>query len=145
MPMKIQELLQAKGNAVMTIHPEASLYDALTALVRHRIGSLVVTNPPGKVVGIITERDLLRECATHGERLREIRIQEVMTTHLIIGVPDDDVAYVMGIMTQNRIRHLPIIDGQRLEGLISIGDVVKAQLEETEFENRYLKDYIQRQ
>jgi CBS domain-containing protein len=143
--MKVQDLLRAKGTAVMTIHPEATLYDALAALVHHRIGSLVVTDDAGKVVGIITERDLLRECATRGERLKELQIREVMTTHLIIGVPDDDVGYVMGIMTQNRIRHLPIIDGQRLEGLISIGDVVKAQLEETEFENRYLKDYIQRQ
>jgi CBS domain-containing protein len=143
--MKVQDLLQAKGTAVMTIHPEATLYDALKALVHHRIGSLVVTDDAGKVVGIITERDLLRECMTRGEQLKDLQIREVMTTRLIIGVPDDDVGYVMGIMTQNRVRHLPIMDGQRLEGLISIGDVVKAQLEETEFENRYLKDYIQRQ
>jgi len=143
--MKVRDLLQAKGAAVMTIHPEATLYEALAALVHHRIGSLVVTNDAGKVTGIITERDLLRECVAHGEQIKDIKIREVMTTHLIIGIPDDDVGYVMGIMTHNRIRHLPIMEGQRLEGLISIGDVVKAQLEETEFENRYLKDYIQRQ
>jgi len=143
--MKVQDLLLTKGPEVITIRPEETLYDALTVLVHHQIGSLVVTSPLGKVVGIITERDLLRACVTHGERLKEVPVQEVMTTHLIIGVPDDNVGYVMGIMTKNRIRHLPIIEGQRLEGLISIGDVVKAQLEETEFENRYLKDYIQRQ
>jgi CBS domain-containing protein len=143
--MKVRDLLQAKGTAVMTIHPEETLYDALAALVHHRIGSLVVIDDAGKVAGIITERDLLRESVTHSEQIKDIKIREVMTTHLIIGVPDDDIGYIMGIMTQNRIRHLPIMQGQHLEGLISIGDVVKAQLEETEFENRYLKEYIQRQ
>lgn len=143
--MKVRDLLQAKGSAVTTIHPQATLYDALAALVHHRIGSLVVIDDAGKVAGIITERDLLRECLTRGEQLKDLQVREVMTTHVIIGVPEDEVGYIMGIMTHNRIRHLPIMEGQRLEGLVSIGDVVKAQLEETEFENRYLKDYIQRQ
>jgi CBS domain-containing protein len=143
--MKVRDLLQAKGSAVMSIHPQATLYDALAALVHHRIGSLVVIDDTGNVAGLITERDLLRECLTRGEQLKDLQVREVMTTHLIIGVPEDQIGYVMGIMTQNRIRHLPIMDEQRLEGLISIGDVVKAQLEETEFENRYLKEYIQRQ
>lgn len=143
--MKVRDLLQAKDTAIMTIHPEAILYDALAALVHHRIGSLVVLDAAGQVVGIITERDLLRECLTRDEQLKDLQVCEVMTTHLIIGVPEDEVGYIMGIMTHNRIRHLPIMDGQRLAGLISIGDVVKAQLEETEFENRYLKEYIQRQ
>ncbi|HXG21121.1 MAG TPA: CBS domain-containing protein [Methylomirabilota bacterium] len=143
--MKVRDLLQVKGSAVITIHPQATLYDALTALVHHRIGSLVVLDDAGKVAGIITERDLLRECLTRGEQLKALQVRDVMTTHLIIGVPEDQIGYVMGIMTQNRIRRLPIMQGQHLEGLISIGDVVKAQLEETEFENRYLKEYIQRQ
>lgn len=143
--MTVRDLLQAKGSAVTTIHADATLYDALATLVRHRIGSLVVMDDAGKVAGIITERDLLRECVVRSEELKNLHVGEVMTTHLIIGVPDDAVGYVMGIMTQNRIRHLPIMDGQHLEGLISIGDVVKAQLEETEYENRYLKEYIQRQ
>ncbi|MBI3244891.1 MAG: CBS domain-containing protein [Deltaproteobacteria bacterium] len=143
--MKVRDLLQAKDTAIMTIHPEATLYDALAALVHHRIGSLVVLAAASQVVGIITERDLLRECLTRNEQLKDLQVCEVMTTHLIIGVPEDEVGYIMGIMTHNRIRHLPIMDGQRLAGLISIGDVVKAQLEETEFENRYLKEYIQRQ
>lgn len=143
--MKVRDLLQVKGTAVMSTHLEATLYDALAALVNNRIGSLVVLDDAGKVAGIITERDLLRECLLRGEQLKDLQVRDVMTTHLIIGVPEDQVSYIMGIMTQNRIRHLPIMDGQRLEGMISIGDVVKAQLEETEFENRYLKEYIQRQ
>jgi CBS domain-containing protein len=143
--MKIRDILQAKGSAVTIIGPEATIHDAMKTLVSHRIGSLVVCDEHGKVVGIITERDILRECAVRSERVKETKVREVMSTNLIIGVLDDEVGYVMGIMTQNRIRHLPIMTGERLEGMISIGDVVKAQLEATEFENRYLKDYIQRQ
>jgi CBS domain-containing protein len=143
--MKIRDILRGKGAEVVTIHPEATVHQAMQVLVHQRIGSLVVIGERGKIAGIITERDILRECAAHSERVKETTVREVMTTNLIIGVPDDEVSYVMGIMTHNRIRHLPIIAGERLEGMISIGDVVKAQLEETEFENRYLKDYIQRQ
>jgi CBS domain-containing protein len=143
--MKIRDILRHKGTTVVTIGPEATIHDAMTTLVAHHIGSLVVTNDHDKIVGIITERDILRECAAHSEQVKETTVRRVMTTNLIIGVPDDEIGYVMGIMTNNRIRHLPIIDGEHLEGLISIGDVVKAQLEETEFENRYLKDYIERQ
>lgn len=143
--MKIRDLLRGKGTAVVTIRPEATIHNAMTMLVNHRIGSLVVTDEQGRIIGIITERDILRECAARSEQVKNTRVQEVMTTNPIIGVPDDEVGYVMGIMTNNRIRHLPIMAGERLEGIISIGDVVKAQLEETEFENRYLKDYIQRQ
>ncbi|HEV8714823.1 MAG TPA: CBS domain-containing protein [Candidatus Binatia bacterium] len=143
--MKIRDILHGKGAEVVTIHPEATVHQAMQVLVHHRIGSLVVIGERGKIAGIITERDILRECAAHSEGVKETTVREVMTTNLIIGVPDDEVSYVMGIMTHNRIRHLPIIDGERLEGMISIGDVVKAQLEETEFENHYLKDYIQRQ
>lgn len=143
--MKVRDILLSKGAEVATIHPEVTIHDALMTLVSRRIGSLMVTEEDGRIVGILTERDILRECAARSEDIKETRVREVMTTDLIIGVPDDEIGYVMGILTQNRIRHLPIIADDKLEGLISIGDVVKAQLEETEFENRYLKDYIQRQ
>ncbi|MCS6926117.1 MAG: CBS domain-containing protein [Candidatus Binatia bacterium] len=143
--MKIRDLVRGKGTAVVTIRPEATIHEAVTMLVNHRIGSLVVLDEQRRVMGIITERDILRECAARSDQIKQTRVQDVMTTNLIIGVPDDEISYVMGIMTHNRIRHLPIMDGERLAGIISIGDVVKAQLEETEFENRYLKDYIQRQ
>jgi len=143
--MKVCDILQTKGTTVITTTPDATLHDALRTLVDSRVGALVVIDTAGHVVGIITERDLLRMCAAHSDDIDRIRVVEWMTTNLIIGVPTDEVGYIMGIMTNNRIRHLPIMDDGRLEGIISIGDVVKAQLEETEFENRYLKDYIQRQ
>ena len=112
-------------------------------MVTHHIGSLIVLDDQGQVIGIITERDILRECTARSEQVKTILVQQVMTKDLIISVPADEVGCVMGVMTQNRIRHLPILDGGRLKGLISIGDVVKAQLEATEFENRYLREYIQ--
>jgi CBS domain-containing protein len=142
--MKVKDILKNKGTAVASIPADASLHDALERLIRLRIGSLVVVDGHDPIVGIITERDLLGECAVHPEGLKEMTVREIMSTNPIIAIPEDEVAYIMGIMTHNRIRHLPILDGERLAGMISIGDVVKAQLEAAEFENRYLKDCIQR-
>ena len=140
--MKVKDILQRKGTDVHTIGPEATIQQVMETLLEHRIGSLVVCNENRDVLGIITERDILRECTHQGEHVRSTRVRKVMTTQLIVGALDDDIQYVMGIMTHNRVRHLPIIMGTRLIGLISIGDVVKAQLEETEFENRYLREYL---
>lgn len=140
--MKVRDILQHKGTDVHAIGPDATIQHVMETLIEHRIGSLVVCNDTGNVLGIITERDVLRECTQHGEQVRSTRVREIMTTKLIVGALDDDIQYVMGIMTHNRVRHLPIVVGTRLIGLISIGDVVKAHLEETEFENRYLREYI---
>lgn len=140
--MKIKEILRRKGATVQTIAPDASVQDAMSLLVEHNIGSLIVRKKGGEIVGIITERDILRQCATGGHNPEQTLVRDVMTKDLIIGVPDDDLTYVMGIMTKNRIRHLPVLNGGELEGIISIGDVVNAHLRETEFENRLLKDYI---
>ncbi|MGE0824529.1 MAG: CBS domain-containing protein [Candidatus Binatia bacterium] len=140
--MKVSDILQHKGTDVQRIGPDATIQEVLETLVEHRIGSLVVCNENRDVLGIITERDVLQQCVQKDEQVRQKPVREVMTTRLIVGTPDDDVQYVMNIMTHNRIRHLPIIVGHRLFGLISIGDVVKAQLEETKFENRYLREYI---
>jgi CBS domain-containing protein len=141
--MTIRGILRQKGSDVVTIEPERTVLAAIRRLVDHRIGALVVTRDHGSIVGIITERDILRESAERSDRLHETRVRDVMTTDVIIGLPDDDLDYVMGIMTKNRIRHLPVLEGEQLAGIISIGDVVNIQLRRTEFENRMLKDYIQ--
>ena len=136
----------------MTIEVHKTVHDAICKLNERGIGALIVTGVDGETCGIITERDILRECGERCIRLTEspepeesacpALVRDVMTEHLIIGVPDDDLTYVMGIMTKNRIRHLPIIDEGALVGVVSIGDVVNAHVEEAEFENRMLKDYI---
>ncbi len=141
--MLVRDILRKKGNHVVTIEPQRTVQDAIRSLVASNIGALVVTNSDDQVVGIFTERDVLREAAVRPDQLSETLVGDVMTRSVVIGVPEDAIEYVMGIMTQNRIRHLPVLEDDQLVGIISIGDVVNAQLRETEFENRLLKDYIQ--
>jgi CBS domain-containing protein len=140
--MKIRDILKAKGTQVYSVAPHRTVQEALALLVQFHVGALLVLDDDGHAVGIISERDVLRECHRREGRLGQALVREVMTRDLLVGVPDDDLGYTMGIMTNNRVRHLPIVDGGRIAGLVSIGDVVKACLEETAYENRYLKEYI---
>jgi CBS domain-containing protein len=139
--MKVQDLLATKGSRVVTIEPGRTVREAIDRLVEHRIGALLVVDGES-IAGIITERDILREAARHADRLDRRLVREAMTADLIVGVPDDDLTYVMGIMTRNKIRHLPIVEGRDLRGIVSIGDLVWSCLTEAEFENRHLKEYI---
>lgn len=151
--MRIADILRRKGGGVVTIESSSTVHDAIRVLNEHGIGSLVVLGADGDIEGIITERDVLRECGERCNRLISrpegeetgcpALVEEVMTREVIIGVPGDDLDYVMGIMTKNRIRHLPILDDGRLAGIVSIGDVVNAHVVEKEYENRVLKEYIQ--
>jgi len=142
--MKIWEILRAKGSTVHSIHPEATVFEAVQALNHHQVGALIVMGTSREVLGIFTERDVLRRCLKDGKPDLSCPIAAMMTTNVIVGVVEDEVGYAMGVMTQNRIRHLPVMEGTALAGLISIGDLVKSQLEETDFENRMLREYITR-
>jgi len=138
--MLLHEILQAKGNAVYTTTPDAMLSQVVASLVDHNCGSLVVCEGE-QMVGIITERDILR-ALSRGNHMETRPVQEVMTTEVITGRPDLPVEDTMGLMTENRIRHLPVLEEGRLAGMISIGDVVKAQHDALTTENHYLKSYI---
>ena len=140
--MKIRDLLNEKGYEVVTVPPSFPVEDVMRLLVEHNIGSVVVTSGT-QILGILTERDVLRLGASKPAALEARSVSETMTTDLVVGVSDDAIDYVAGIMTANRIRHLPILDGGQLVGVVSIGDVVNAMKQETEVENRYLRDYIQ--
>ncbi len=144
--MKLRDILDVKGDTVHSIPPEARLQEAVDRLVENRVGALVVRRPDAgeadRLLGIITERDILHACSAGGRPLGEVKVAEAMTEKLITGTPDDDVEQVMGLMTARRIRHLPVLDGGRLSGMISIGDVVKAQHDRLALENRLMKDYI---
>ena len=111
-------------------------------MTQHSVGALVVIDDADNICGIVTERDVLRRCLKAGEPSLSTPVRAIMTTDVIVGVPDDDVDYVMNVITENKIRHLPIVDGNSLAGIVSIGDVGKSMLKEIEFENRHLKDYI---
>jgi CBS domain-containing protein len=140
--MKVRDILKTKGPEVITIHDEKTVFDAMEVLVKNRIGSLLALDGQGAIVGILTERDILYVSYKKHEVLKSTPVKEVMTTDLIIGEPEDELDCVENLMTENRIRHLPILENKRLVGLISIGDVVKHQKKVSEFENRHLKDYI---
>ena len=140
--MKIRDILRTKGHEVVTASPDQTVLAAMKTLVQHNIGAVVVTDGD-EIAGILTERDVLRLGAKDPAALGTKKVGEVMTKDLVIGVLDDDLEYVMGVMSRNRIRHLPVLEDERLAGILSIGDVVNACRKNAESENRYLKDYIQ--
>ena len=153
--MTLREILNSKGRAVHTIGSGATLEDVVQKLVRNNCGSLIVCDrvaddpardgdprTSGPMVGIITERDILKACAMHEAPLGVLRGADVMATAVVTGSLGDSVEETMGLMTQKRIRHLPVVEDGQLEGLVSIGDVVKVQYERLTMENHYLKSYL---
>jgi signal-transduction protein with cAMP-binding, CBS, and nucleotidyltransferase domain len=142
--MRLREILDQKSHEVRTISSQATCDDVVTDLVRFNIGSLIVRDAPdGPVLGIITERDVLKAQAANRVPLQQLPVAKFMTSTLISARPDDDVTVAMGLMTTHRIRHLPVIADDRLHGLVSIGDVVKAQHDELMMENHHMRSYIQ--
>lgn len=140
--MKIRNLLETKGFDVVTVPPSFPVTDVARLLVAHNIGSVVVAEE-GVVHGILTERDILRLVARDCAGIERLKTEEVMTREVIVGLPGDSLEYVMEIMTQNRIRHLPVVEDGWLQGILSIGDVVRALRKNVQAENRYMRDYIQ--
>jgi CBS domain-containing protein len=144
--MTLQDILRNKGTNVYTIETQATLAEVAQVLARHNIGSLVVSEPASstgeRLLGIITERDVLRACAKHPTSLERLKVADVMVRDLVTVSPTDSVEDTMGLMTERRIRHLPVVDNGHLVGIISIGDVVKAQHDSLTMENYYLKNYI---
>jgi CBS domain-containing protein len=142
--MRIASVLKRKGAEIHTIEPQAPADEAVRRMVQNRIGSLVVMEGD-RPVSIITERDVLQALDAHGS-VSGLRVADLMAKHLVMCGSVDTVDKAMGLMTHNvtgrRIRHLPVIDGGRLVGMLSIGDVVEALLTEATFENRLLKNYI---
>jgi CBS domain-containing protein len=119
------------------------LTDALAIFAANKIGSLLVVDSHDDIKGIIAPRDILIVVLRNLDEISKLKVSEIMTKDLIVATMDDDVDYLQAIMTENRIRHVPILEGRELKGIISIGDAVKAQIKEKEVENRYLKDYIE--
>ena len=140
--MLLKEILSQKGKKVWSIKANQTLREAIEVLVAQKIGALLVFNERTDLAGIVSERDILRECFNNSKGWETLLVSDVMSKNLIIGTPEDEVDYIMGIMTQNRVRHVPVLREKKLEGIISIGDVVKALLKQSQYENRYLKEYL---
>lgn len=151
--MKVRDILAHKGGQVVVIDPQATVHVAVRKLNEHRIGALVVTGRDGAIVGILSERDILHECGARCDAVAEGRpsleavgpalVRDLMTREVVTGDMDDDLTAVMSVMTEHRIRHLPIVEEGGLVGIISIGDAVKACVQMAEEENQHLKAYIQ--
>jgi CBS domain-containing protein len=139
---KLRDILHTKGRDVYSVWPAATLQDVVNLLVQFNVGSLLVVES-GQLLGIITERDILRAAAATDRPLTECLVQDHMSVDLVTGTPDDPIGEVMGLMTEHRVRHLPVLEEDQLVGIVSIGDIVKAQHHQLSMENHYLKNYIQ--
>jgi CBS domain-containing protein len=140
--MKVKDILAVKGSRVVTIVENTSVFEAMLVFSANRIGSLLVVDKDENILGIICARDVLMATLNHLEDIKTITIDKIMTTNLIVARKDDDLDYVRAVMTENRIRHLPIIDNKKVIGLISMGDVVNAQVTEKDVELTYYREYI---
>ncbi len=140
--MLVKDLLKDKNRDVVTIHSTALVDEAMVRLLDNKISCLPVVNEAGELVGILSDKDIFRAAFEHDREFKQIRVGDLMTTDLIVGVLEDEIEYIAGIMTNNRIRHVPIMDEGHMVNLLSVGDIVKAQLRDMKTQNRYLWMYI---
>jgi CBS domain-containing protein len=137
----VAEILKAKGRDVWTVSSDSTVYDALQEMADKNVGALLVVEDD-KLVGVFSERDYARKVILHGKASKDTLVKEIMSTEMFWVRPDQTVAGCMELMTNKRIRHLPVLDEGRLVGVISIGDVVKAVISEKEFAIQQLEQYI---
>ena len=140
--MLLKELVEQKGRDVITVPEQVSICEASRKMVEDNIGSILVINDEEAILGILTERDLLKLCPQRYHDMGTILVRDVMTRDVIVANTGDSLDVAEKLMTKNRIRHLPVLDQGKIAGLLSIGDIVKVKLDDLEVENRYLKDYI---
>jgi CBS domain-containing protein len=139
--MNIANILATKGGKVVTIHPDRSVREALALLAEHNIGALIAIDARGEPVGMLSERDIVREAARR-EDVFALKVSAIMSTEVVTGLPQDDLLSVAHTMTERRIRHLPVVENGKLVGVVSIGDIVKAQRDEYEGEVDTLQTQI---
>jgi len=138
---RVKDILAVKGQDVWSIEPDASVYDAMKLMAEKEIGALMVMEGT-KLVGLISERDYARKVILQGRASRTTQVKEIMTTRVVYTHPQQNIEECMAVMTEKRVRHLPVIDGERLVGVISIGDLVKSIISEQQFIIEQLERYI---
>lgn len=142
--MRIAEILRSKGAEVATAQPQDTVADLLVALKQYNIGAMVVADGERAVAGIVSERDVVRRLADRGADLLERPVSDIMTALVVTCTPEDTVDDLTVLMTERRIRHVPVIEDGELAGIVSIGDVVKSRISQLEDDRRHLEDYIYR-
>jgi CBS domain-containing protein len=138
---KVKDILTLKGQSVWSVAPDASVYDAMKLMAEKGIGALMVMQGE-KIVGIISERDYARKVILQGRASRTTQVKEIMTSHVLYAQPEQNIEECMAVMTDKRVRHLPVYDEGRLVGVISIGDLVKSIITEQKFMIEQLEKYI---
>lgn len=138
---RVKEILDDKGHDVLRIEADTSVFDAIKQMVEAGVGSLLVTEG-GEVAGIFTERDYLRRMTLEGRDDKDTAVREVMSSPLVVVTPEDTIDECMAMMTDRRIRHLPVVQASDVIGIVSIGDIVKFKSKQQSFEIKYLTDYI---
>jgi CBS domain-containing protein len=139
--MRIADVLRGKGGAVVTINPDATIAELVAGLAEHNIGAMVVAGPDG-IKGIVSERDVVRQLHTHGASVLSRPVEKIMTSVLSTCSKEDTVDSLTLLMTENRVRHVPVLEDGKLIGIVSIGDVVKTRMQELESEHEQLQSYI---
>ncbi|HUT67773.1 MAG TPA: CBS domain-containing protein [Dehalococcoidales bacterium] len=140
--MKIKDITKINGREIITVGPNDTVSQAIDKLVNHRIGALPVCESDGKLMGIISERDILNGLHRRGKDITNARVRDLMTTDVIVGVPEDDLDQILTTMTEKGVRHIPVMAGPRVIGMLSIRDVIEERLTECHTQVRYLNDYI---
>jgi CBS domain-containing protein len=138
----VKHILEAKGSEVHTIGPDDSVLDALERMAEREVGALVVTEASGQIVGLLSERDYARKVVLLGRLSKDTPARDIMTSEVVCVAPDQSTDTCMGLMTQKHIRHLPVVSEDRLVGIVSIGDVVKAVIDDQKFAIDELQHYI---
>ena len=141
--MIVKAILAAKGSDVISIEPTATLETAVGTLSQHRIGALLVLGPDRRVIGILSERDIVRVLAQQGASVLAQPLSQIMTRKVVTCSPSETIGVIMERMTAGKFRHVPVIEQDQIVGIVSIGDVVKYRLQEMEHESAALRDYIQ--
>jgi len=137
----VSQILSDKGGRLFTVESTSTVFDAIKQMVEANVGALLVTED-GRITGIVTERDYLRRVTLEGRTDKEARVSEIMTSPLVYVTPETSIEECMALMTDRRIRHLPVVEGDDVVGLVSIGDLVKFQTKEQNFRIQYLTEYI---
>jgi CBS domain-containing protein len=140
--MNVMTILSSKGSEVATISPTSTVAEAAKVMADRKIGALVVTGAGNRITGIVSERDIVCALARQGASALQLPLNDVMTRKVVTCGPNDSVANLMELMTNGKFRHLPVVDSEKLAGIISIGDVVKHHIAEVEMEAMAMRDYI---
>jgi len=140
--MKIKDIARIKGREPITVKPNALLSEAIEKMVNNSIGALPVCETDDKLVGVISERDVLRSLYQRSNDIAVTKVRDIMTKNVIVGVPDDDIESILKIMSDKGVRHLPVMTGDKVVGMLSIRDIIEEKLTECSTQVRYLHDYI---